>query len=473
MSGPLATLNTASTALRALDYALSVTQNNVSNASTPGYAKQTVSLEALPLSMSSGLMGGVVAGNTQTTRDQYLEQAVWLQQEQLGSANAQAQTLPNIESVLTIDGSTGLSGSLNSLFQSFSAWAANPNQTLNAQAVLTQAQDLAQSFQAAASTLASSTTAINGNIATAVDQINTLASQIATLNSQRAAVSGSGLDTSLYDKLESLSKLANITAQVQPDGTVTVLLDGQSPLVIGNQTYALQTGFSNPPGSPNPNATPAAQILDASGQDITNLVTSGTLGGLLQVRNQVLPSLQGDGQQPGALNVLAKQLADRVNTLLQSGQTSSGQPGIPLFTYDSSNITNVANSLALNPNATVTTLAPVNPGPPPMANGIAQSLADLGTSTNPADQINGSTILDYYAQTAAQVGQTVSSANNAQSTATSQLAQAQGLRTSVSGVSLDEEAVKLMQYQRGYQAASKLISVMDSLVQTLLDMVPQ
>ena len=71
----------------------------------------------------------------------------------------------------------------------------------------------------------------------------------------------------------------------------------------------------------NPNATPTVHILDASGQDVTSHVVGGTLGGLLTVRNTVLPALQGDSQQAGALNQIAKQVADRVNQLLASGTT--------------------------------------------------------------------------------------------------------------------------------------------------------
>ena len=56
-----------------------------------------------------------------------------------------------------------------------------------------------------------------------------------------------------------------------------------------------------------PNAPPAAHILDSSGQEVTAQVSSGTLGGFLQVRNVVLPSLQGDGQQAGApINYVTK-----------------------------------------------------------------------------------------------------------------------------------------------------------------------
>ena len=69
MGGLFAALNNGSEALRALQRSLEIAQNNVSNASTPGYAKQVPTLESLPFQLSGGLLGGVSAGNPQSTRD--------------------------------------------------------------------------------------------------------------------------------------------------------------------------------------------------------------------------------------------------------------------------------------------------------------------------------------------------------------------------------------------------------------------
>jgi flagellar hook-associated protein 1 FlgK len=232
----------------------------------------------------------------------------------------------------------------------------------------------------------------------------------------------------------------------------------------------MSKGSSSGTAPVNPNATPDTTILEASGQDITSQISSGTLGGLLNVRNTVLPSLRGDGQQTGALNQLAKQVADRVNQLLQSGQTSSGQAGTPLFTYDSSNGANVAATLALNPNATANSLAAVDPGPPTVSNGIALALSNLGTSTAGQDTIGGQSILSFYGSTAAQVGALAANAQTSADTATQSLTQAQSFRNGASGVSLDREATRVMELQRGYQAASQLIGVVSTLTNSLMTM---
>lgn len=473
MSGLFSTLNAGLSALTAFDKALQISQNNVSNASSPGYAKQTATLQSRQFQPFNGLAGGVDAGPTGNARDEYLEQAVRSQAESLGDFTAQSQALASIETVFSISGQSGLSGALNSLFQSFSAWSGTPDSAAARQDVLAKAQSLAQSFQQAAAALSTATRGLNSNIDGTVQQINSLTAQIADYNAQirQSSVPDAGIDARLHDAVESLSGLAGITVRFESDGTATVLLGGQSALVLGDQSFSLQTSYVDSGVPLNANATPAGHILDSGGQDVTAKVSRGSLGGLLQVRNVVLPSLQGDGQQVGALNELAKFVADRVNTVLQSGQTISGQAGVPLFVYDATSNVAVARTLAVDPSITAAKLAAVDPGPPPVSNGIALTLAGLATSGDPTNQINGKNILDLYGEMATAVGQRSADADNGQQTAMQSLAQARAFRSTVSGVSLDEEAVRLTELQRGYQAASKLISVVDSLTQSLLDMV--
>src|SRR5579864_6215153 len=472
--GLFSTLTSSVNALNAFEQSLEVAQNNVSNASTAGYAKQSATLNALSFQPGTGMLGGVQAGTPQSTRDEYLEQAVRYQTSVLSSFTAQAQSLSGIEPIFDVTGQTGIVAALNNMFQSFSAWSASPGSSAARQDVLSKAQDLGASFQQAAAVLSNVTGSVSNNIDSTVSQINTLATQVLNYNLQHSQQGGSvdsGLDAHLHDTLETLSGLAGITARFESDGSVTLLMGGQTPLVIGSHQYALQSSYSGTANPVNPNAPPAAHILDANGQDVTANVAGGTLGGLLTVRNTILPSLQGDSQQDGALNIIAKQVADRVNQILGSGLDPTGKPGTPLFTYDASSGANTARSLAINPNITADTLAALDPGPPQVANGIALSLAGLGNSQAPADTIGGKSILDYLNGQTQIIGQQSADASAGQTVAQQSVAQAQALRTQVSGVSLNQEAVNVMELQRGYQAISKMITVIDGLTDTLINMV--
>ena len=471
--GLFANLTSSVKALNAFEQSLEVAQNNVSNASTAGYAKQLATLNALPFQPQTGLLGGVRAGAPQSTRNEYLEQAVQYQNGVLGNYSAQAQALGGVQPIFDVTGQSGIIASLNSMFQSLSAWSASPDSAAARQDVLSKAQDLGASFQQAASVLSSVTGNVSNQIDSTVSQINTLAGQVQAYNVQHTQSGGadSGLDAHLHDTLETLSGLAPVTARFESDGSVTLLLGGQTPLVIGSRQYSLQSSYFNTGVPVNPNATPAAHILDANGQDVTANVAGGTLSGLLTVRNSVLPGLQGDSQQAGALNLIAKKVADRVNQLLASGTDPSGNAGTPLFTYDASSAANTARSLAINPNITANTLAALDPGPPQVANGIALSLSGLGTSTAATDTIGGKSILDFLNGQTQIIGQQVANATSGQTVAQQSLTQAQAMRTQVSGVSLNEEAVNVMELQRGYQAISKMITVIDGLTDTLINMV--
>jgi flagellar hook-associated protein 1 FlgK len=191
------------------------------------------------------------------------------------------------------------------------------------------------------------------------------------------------------------------------------------------------------------------------------------------LRNQILPTYIGDASQPGDLNVMAKQLADRVNQLLTSGNISDGPPavpGIPLFTYDAANATNTAASLSVDPTVTPDQLAAISPGPPEVSNGVPLALSALANPIQDADKVNGVSYSQFYGQLAGRVGSALNDATNSQEVQQSLLSQAKNLRQQYQGVSLDEEAATLMQFQRAYQATSKFLTVIDQLTDSAINM---
>jgi flagellar hook-associated protein 1 FlgK len=465
MGGLLGALNSSLDALRSFETALNVSQNNVANSSTPGYSAQVATFESLPFDASTGLGGGVRTGTTQSTDNAYADQAVRTQLSMQGNYSAQSTALSSIQSLFDVTGQTGVIGALNNLFQSFSAWSATPTSASAQQAVLAAAQTVAQSFQSTANSLSQTTNQVDQQISSTVQQINSIASNIANDNAQifRSSTPDAGLEANLQASLQSLSQLVDTTVTFAPNGAATVLLgSGQAPLVMGAQSSPISVNFS---------ANNDAQLEDASGNVITDQVSQGSLGGLLAVRNGILPSLQGDGSQQGSLNQLAQQVADRVNAILTAAQTPSGAAGNAMFDYSSSSPTAVAQTLTLDPGISMSTLAPADPGPPPVSNGAALALSNLGNSTNPADEIGGQTLVQFYSAMATQVGQQASDAQTSQTLHTTLLTQAQAVQTQLSGVNLDAEAVQVMELQKGYDAAGKMVSVIDSLTNMLVGMV--
>ncbi|HWB87421.1 MAG TPA: flagellar hook-associated protein FlgK [Bryobacteraceae bacterium] len=476
MSSLLSTILTSAGALKAYDQVFQVSQNNVANAQTPGYAKQQQPLEALPFDPATGLSGGVWAGQVQSARDEFAEQAVRRQTVAYGQYQQQVNSLNSLQSVFDISGNSGISKSLNDFFQAFSGWSTTPNDSVARQTVLDRATDLAQSFQQTSAALDQVTEDTETQIQQTVDQVNGLVSQLQGLNVQirQGDRNDAGLDAQMHSTLEQLSQLVNVSAIQQQDGSFTVLLNGQTALLVGSNQYKISFDLKQPTDPPpvNPGGPANAQIVAADGSDVTAQTTTGQLGALLDMRNRLLPTYIGDAYQPGDINQMAKQFADRVNQLLTSGNISDGpppQPGVPLFTYDSTNNTTVAQTLAVNPAITADQLAAISPGPPYVSNGVALQLSQMANPQNTADEIDNFSYTEFYGQMATRVGSELNTAQSGLQGQQQMVAQAQNLRQQVSGVSLDEEAATLIEFQRAYQANSRFITVLDQLTEDTLN----
>lgn len=480
MAGITSSLYVQAGAIDAFQQAIAVTSANIANASTPGYSSQTQTLDAMPEEISQGLMGGVVAGEVVSSQDQFAQQAVSNQQTALGGASQDVTSLTNLQSLFNVTGTSGISTALSSLYQSFSAWGQTPGDTTARQAVLTAAGNLATAFQQTASGLASAATTAQSEIGDAVSQVNSLLGQLQQLNTQAMAEGGNdpGVVAQINTVVQNLSQYVPVTASRQSNSSYTVLLDGRVPLAMGNQAFPLSFNLYQPADSTNTNAPPLAQITAADGTDITSTITGGQLGSLLNFRNTVLPTYIGDGTETGSLNTLAQQFADTVNGILTSGNISDASadgvtpavPGVPLFTYDTTDVTNEAASLSVSSTITAGQLAAIAPGPPEVSNGIPLALAALDNPGTAADETNGESYTAAFGDLATQAGNLVNSATEEQSVAQSALTQAQNLLQQKSGVDLNQQAVTLVEYQRAYEANAEMITVLNQLVQDTINM---
>jgi flagellar hook-associated protein 1 len=469
MGNLFSALTSAGQSLEAFQRAMDVTQNNVTNANSPGYADQVPQLLSSSYQSNDGATAGGVEEVTQDTRSAYADTAVQQQLSLQGMYQQLQTTLAPLQNVFDVSSTSAIPSALNQLFQDFSQWSTDPGNTSYQDAIISDAQTAASAFQQAAVQLGQIQTSTTGDIQTTVAQINQDADAIQSYNQQVAQNSqpNAGLSAQLENTLENLSGLANVQVLNGMGGQVTVLLGGQTPLVEGTQVNAIQVGTNTASNNGNPGAAPLTSIVDSNGNDITSDITSGSLAGLLSASNGLIPSLIGGGQQVGGLNTLAQGLADSINNVLQASTNSSGQAGVPLFTYNSSVPAGIASTLAVVSGITGDQLAAANASG---ANGAALTLAGLDSSS--PGPINGQGFTQYFAGLTASVGNAVSNANTQASAQSQLVAQAQSLQQQVSGVSLDEEATRLVQLQSSYDAASKIVTVIDDTLQNLMDMIP-
>jgi flagellar hook-associated protein 1 FlgK len=406
--------------------------------------------------------------------------------------------LSPLQSGFDVTGEAGIPGALNDLYTAFSTWSSSATDGSARQGVISAAQSVAQEFQQESTVLDQAATDADSQLAGLVNQVNSLGATIQQINVQRQGGNAKdpSLDAQLYNALEELSQLVPVQALQQPDGSTTVLVAGQIPLVVGSSEYKLSSGVGTPttPAPTNPTGPSSAIIRDSTGKDVTGDITEGQVGGLLQARNVDLAQLRGDSQQQGQLNVLAQAFADRVNTVLTSGNisdavaatsTTAAVPavsGVPLFTYDATKPSSIAKSLSVSSTITASQLAAISPGPPEVSNGVALELASLATPQNDLDKISSASTattqssadkvsyLQYFGSMAAALGTSISTAESNQTASQGLVTQAQSLREQTSGVSLDTEAIKVLEFQRSYQAVSKMVTILDNLTQTVINM---
>jgi flagellar hook-associated protein 1 FlgK len=199
-------------------------------------------------------------------------------------------------------------------------------------------------------------------------------------------------------------------------------------------------------------------VVSAGGKDITSSLTGGSLGGILQARDQDLPTVAS------ALDTLAYAIGSAVNTQNAAGVDANGNPGGNLFTLPAS-ATGAASTIAVgatDPNA----VAAAATGQGSSGNGNATALSSLAN----ANLVGGQTIADNYASLLTQLGSTASRMSDENTTQQQSLAQLTTQQSSQSSVSLDQEAANLTLYERSYDAAAKVFTIVDQLMASALNL---
>ena len=340
-------------ALQAFQQAINVTSNNVANASTPGYDRETVNLtEAIPQSNGAATIGaGVVVSGINRAFSQAAANQLNTSQSSLGQLNALQSYAGQIDNLF---GTTagGLSTALQNFYSAFSDVANNPTSTASRQALLGQAQSVASSFQNASGELNSLNTDVNSRITADVTQVNSIAKAISTLNNQivtGTAQNGGQQPNELLDQrdqlVSSLSQLVNISTTTDTNGALNVFVGNGQPLVLQGQVTGLTTVANQF------NATQLEIGNTASSAVISSNITGGDLGGLLAARTQVInPAINSLGQ-------IATALSQTVNSQQAQGLDLSGKLGAPIFSLGAPLATGSAhNTDAVTASVTVTGL---------------------------------------------------------------------------------------------------------------------
>ena len=319
--------------------------------------------------------------------------------------------------------------------------------------MLANSSTLTDSFNSAASNLKQQQSGLNGQVASIVSQVNSLSGALATLNAQITSVSPGTDAGALEDErqldLNSLSKLIGIQQVNTGNNSLMVTTTGGAVLVSGSQSTPLTTGVSNGLNEVFSGTTKITGSL-ASGD--------GQLGGLLQVRDQDIPDAMA------SLDSLAFSFGSAVNTVNQAGTDANGVAGKALFALPASASGSAAGiSVLINDPLG---LAAANSGGGAGDSGNASVMAGLQQKA----LVNGQTVTGFYASFVSSLGSltaSVSADNTAREAAVTQL---QTQQSNLSSVSLDNEATSLQNLEQAYQAASKVFTVINTLMSAAMNL---
>ena len=435
---------------------LSATSNNIANVNTPGYSRQRPDLEETPPIQIGGLNfgTGVELKQVVSLRDSILDLRVNQETQQQGRLEGFLGPAQQIQSFFNETTGTGLQANLTAFFNSLSQLSTSPSDLNVRQSVLTAAQNLSTSFNQAATNLSRLQTSVNLNVTQSVSQINTLTAQIATANAQVSAAQSANRNPGPFvdqrqQLLNQLSNLVDISEINAGNGNLTITTSNGAPLVVGGQSFQLST---------QTDASTGLQDIISQGTNITSQITGGQLAGQLQIRDQEIPAIQN------SLDTLAFNLSSAVNTQHKLGFDLNGNAGGNLFTPLAS-ATGAASqiSVAITDPSLVAASADGTPGNNANANAL------LGLQNQAI--ASGQTPLNFYGNLVFKIGNDVGTAQAGQSAGSQVLSQLQNLQGGVSNVDLNEESANLIRFQNAYQASSRVVSVINSLLDATINMV--
>ncbi len=315
--------------LRAAQQALSTTGNNITNVNTPGYSRQRVDLSARQDQTIGGLTLGRGVNIDQVSRvvNEFLNSNVQTSTTNVGTVASYNTYSSQVDKILANE-STGLSPSLQDFFNSVNALANDPSSLPTRQALLGSAESLSAKFNSLNAIIDQFDEGIDQELQAKVSQINSLTSNIAEINNSLARVngiSGSRGSNSLNDQLDKavteLSSLIGINTNRQTSGGLNITTKGGQVLVNGSNSSQLSTQAD----PLNPSKLDVTYAVGGSNVVITDTIKTGELGGLLNVRTDVLDKTRN------SLGRLAAGIALRFNAQQAAGTDLNGVVGGDLF----------------------------------------------------------------------------------------------------------------------------------------------
>ena len=443
----------ASSSLYAHQKALAVTSANIANANNPAYSRQVVMFgTATPNHRENFSFGsGVNVDKVLRVRNQVTDSQIRLNNQSYFSAEKQATTLGQVETLFSEPSEFGLSNLMNEFFNSWDEMAVDPNSNALRTNVVQSGQKISEKVSSIHQgiTQTRNDTADEGRAV--VSQVNSIVEQLHTVNKQiYDASAAKSFNNDLIDKrdmlLDELSSYVNINVSIDDKNVANVSIGGIFATDAMHHTeFKLDQDGDK------------LSLMTADGGAKANL-QGGTLHGLTKLYNDELP------QQIEDLEELTQALMDSVNEIHSRGytQTDPQVTGVNFFTGFDNGVLEINQDILDDP-----FFVAISADGAEANNEIALDIAALRTSK----LLNNRTLADNYSDLVTGVANDINVQKQNQESYGLVLHQLHQQKAEYSGVSTDEEMVNIIEYQRSYDAAAKLIRVADELLETLINLV--
>lgn len=442
------------TSLSAYQKALAVTSNNIANANNPNYSRQNVVLatEIPDMRTKIAFGSGVRLDDIVRVKNEITETQIRTYNQSYSFADKQSSILGQIESLLSEPSELGLSNLISGFFNSWDELAVNPTSVPLRNNVVQSAQQMATKLENIYSGITRVKSDLKNESSDIVDQLNGLTEQIRVLNRQvhEANATGGSSVNDLLDKrdelINQLSKLANINVSYDEFNVANISIGG---VFAVDRIQSTQFKLTETGGKIKITTEDGAASLALNG---------GELFALSKAYNTQIPSYQNE------LDLVARAVYEQVNTLHSSGYSNTEPPatGINFFSSYDNGVLKLNSEIVDNVN-----LISISKDGTSGNNSIALQISKLQDEK----LIDGITISEKYSNFVSGLGNDKRVQEQNLESYELVLNQLELQKAEYSGVSVDEEMVNVLKFQRSYDASARLIKVADEILQTLLSMV--
>lgn len=483
--------NTATSGLYAAQRSLDIANHNVSNAGTAGYSRQTSLQRATApiVGDPSGVVGtGVETYDITQARSQFLDDKYWNQFRSLGDWRIKKEELNTIENIFNEPSNTGIRQVMDDFYSSMEELSKKPEDTTTRVSFVEKGSVLAASINRNGNELLNEYRALNFSVKTKVDEVNSLALRVANLNKQIFNYELEGHKANdLRDQrnlyVDKISEIVNVNVNESKDSNGNGIFD----LKIGGITLINHFNYNKIDIAIDDSAQ--AQAIEAQGGGKTyKVVWAGAIGsvvkplggdlkGLLESRdgNGVNGDYRGIPFYLDKLNQFANNYAASINTIHKAGFGLDNPQTTGTEFFDTSvgiiNATNLRINPALKSNALlVATASTAGKGHADNTNAInlinSRKLTNMFLPVGPVGTPDDF-IKSVLTSLAVDSNQAIRMSDNAEAL----VKQTDIRRMSVSGVNLDEEMANLVKFQQAYNASAKSVSVLDKILDTMINRV--